>query len=60
MRGPELARLVRSLRTKSYEKLQVQKHMDALRKRAAREVGELQSEKDVVGGDEPHRQVEPD
>ncbi|GAN97725.1 hypothetical protein Geu3261_0238_002 [Komagataeibacter europaeus NBRC 3261] len=60
MRGPELVRLVRSLRTKSYEKLQIQKHMVALGKRAAGQDRELQSQENALSRDEPHRQIESD
>lgn len=60
MRGPNLIRLVRSLRTKSYDRLYIRKYLDVLTKRSKRKDGEVPSEKEPNRGIEPHREIEPD
>ena len=60
MRGPELRFLVRSLRTKNYEKLSIRKHMAALAPRQEGEARELPPPKKPFEGKEPYWQDESD
>ncbi len=60
MRGPELRFLVRSLRTKNYEKLPIRKHLAALASRQEGEARELPPEEEFVEGEESHGQDESD
>lgn len=60
MRGPELRLLVRSLRTKNYEKLSIRKHLAALAPRQEGETRGLPPEEKPVEGEEPHWQDESD
>ena len=60
MRGPDLRKLVRSLRTKSYEKLSIRKHLAALAPRSTSQSGGVPPEEKSDRGEEPHREVERD
>lgn len=60
MRGPELRLLVRSLRTKNYEKLPIRKHLAALASRQESKARQLPPEEESVEGEEPHGQDESD
>lgn len=60
MRGPDLRRLVRSLRTKSYEKLQIRKHLAAITPRAASAESDISSKKESDPGPKPHGQIDGD
>lgn len=59
MRGPELRLLVRSLRTKNYEKLPIRKHLVALASRQEGEARELSPEEEFAEGKESHGKDEP-
>lgn len=60
MRGPDLKLLVRSLRTRSYEKLSIQKYMDAVVPRQEGEVVGFSSQKEFDFGKKPYRKVQSD
>lgn len=59
MRGPNLRKLIRSLRTKSYEKLSLRKYLDALPARPASPASGVPREQEPDLGSKPHREVEP-
>lgn len=57
MRGPNLRKLVRSLRTKSYEKLSIRKHLAALSKGSAWALLEISQTQEFDPGQKSHRQI---
>ena len=60
MRGPDLKKLVRSLRTKSYEKLPIRKHLATLAQRSESSGDSVPSTQKFDRRQEPHGEVEPD
>jgi len=60
MRGPNLIKLIRSLRTKSYEKLYIQKHLALLASRPSGEIDRVSSVQELDSRIESHREIEPD
>lgn len=60
MRGPDLKKLVRSLRTKSYEKLPIRKYLVTLAQRSESSVDTVPSKQEFGSRKEPHGKVEPD
>lgn len=60
MRGPELRLLVRSLRTKNYEKLPLRKHLAPLASRQESAARQFSPEEELIEGKEPHRQDQSD
>lgn len=58
MNGPDLRRLIRSLRTKSYDKIQIQKYYIAFSERRKSEEGGLSSEEEFDNWKESHRKVD--
>jgi len=59
MPQPDFRKLLRSLSTKSYEKLPLRKHMATLASRQEGEKGRLSSPQELGAGNEPHREVKP-
>lgn len=57
MRGPDLKKLVRSLRTKSYEKLSIRRYLLALERGQAGQTGVISSQEEPDSGQEPHGEV---
>lgn len=59
MRGPDLKKLVRSLRTKSYEKLPIRKHLDTLIQKSESADDPVPSTQKFGRRQESHGKIEP-
>ena len=57
MRGPDLKKLVRSLRTKSYEKLSIRRYLAAFERGQAGQTGVISSQEELDSGQKPHGEV---
>lgn len=57
MRGPDLKKLVRSLRTKSYEKLSIRRYLVALERGQAGQTSVISSQEEPDSGQESHGEV---
>ena len=57
MRGPDLKKLVRSLRTKSYEKLSIRRYLVALERGQAGQTGVISSQEEPNSGSKSHGEV---
>ncbi len=60
MRGPNFRKLIRSLRTKSYEKLHIRQLMDTVSQRASSEVRDIQPSEEFDIRKKSHGQIEHD
>ena len=60
MRGPNLIKLIRSLRTKSYEKLQIQKHLSSITSREKGADRDISPEQKSSDRKESHGEIESD
>jgi hypothetical protein len=60
MRGPNLRKLVRSLRTKSYEKLSIQKYLSPIPPGEEGAAGGISSEQESTDRKKSYREIEPD
>ena len=60
MRGPNLVKLIRSLRTKSYEKLQIRKHLSSITSREEGTVRDISPKQKSSHRKESHGEIKSD